>query len=268
MTGSQSYDDVPRIGELYDHVPAYARRDLAFYIDVARGAGGPVLELGCGTGRVLLPTARQGVEITGLDRSAAMLSRLREKLGAEPSDVRGRVTVVEADMRELGELDLGRKFKLVTIPFRGFQHQIGVDDQLAVLRGARTHLAPGGRLAFDVFNPHFKLMVTRTTEEHEDSPRTALPGGRWFRRNARVPSVDFLTQVSQVELIWYVTDQSGREQRHVQAFPMRWFMRTEVEHLLARAGFRIAEIYGDVDRSPLVPDSPEMIFVAEPSSTP
>lgn len=263
MTGSQSYDDVPGIGELYDHVPVYVQRDLSFYIDAARGAGGPVLELGCGTGRVLLPTAREGVQITGLDRSAGMLSRLREKLAAEPRDVRERVTVVEGDMREL---DLGRRFKLVTIPFRGIQHQISIDDQLAVLRGVRSHLAPGGRLVFDVFNPHFALMVNRDTEEHEDSPRTELPGGRSFRRNARVPSVDFLNQVSQVELIWYVTDPSAREQRYVQSFPMRWFMRSELEHLLARTGFRVIATYGDVDKSPITATSPEMIFVAEASS--
>ena len=266
MTGSQSYDDVEDIGELYDHVKAYVERtqDVAFYIDVARAAGGPVLELGCGTGRVLLPTAREGVEITGLDRSAGMLARLRDKLALEPRDVRERVAIVEADMREL---DLGRRFKLVTIPFRGIQHQITVDDQLAVLHGIRKHLAPGGRLAFDVFNPNFALMVKRGPEEHEDSAPAELPDGRRFRRNARVPSVDFLNQVSQVELIWYVTDQAGREARHVQAFPMRWFMRSEVEHLLARAGFRVAAMYGGMDMSPLAADSPEMIFVAEPSST-
>lgn len=92
---------------------------VKFYVDLARQAGGPVLEMGCGTGRVLLPTARVGVPITGMELSPDMLGVLRRSLEAEPAEVRGRVTLVEGDARRT---DAGKRFSLVTAPFRVAQH--------------------------------------------------------------------------------------------------------------------------------------------------
>jgi SAM-dependent methyltransferase len=257
------YYSVPGIGELYDHIRLYgARADVPFYIEAAKRSGGPVLELACGTGRVLLPTAQAGVAITGLDRSSEMLARCREKLAAEPADVRGRVGLVEGDMRSF---DLGRSFSLVTVPFRGFQHLVTIDDQLACLSSVRRHLAPGGRLIFDLFNPHFKYLVADRTEEKEDTPSTRLPDGRSLRRTSRVTFVDFIAQTSDVELIWYVADAAGREERRVQPFQMRWFMRAEIEHLLERAGLRVVDIVGGFDMHPLTNESPEIVVIAQAS---
>lgn len=264
MTGSQSYDDIEGIGELYDHVRLYGQRqDVPFYIEEARRSGGPVLELGCGTGRVLIPTARAGFEITGLDRAGGMLARLRENLAREPMEVRDRITLVEGDMRDF---ELGHQFALVTIPFRGFQHQVGIADQLACLESIRRHLAPGGRLVFDLFNPHFKYLVADRSDEKEDTPWTPMPGGRMLRRTSRVTAVDFIAQTSSVEIIWYVKDASGHEDRRVQSFAMRWFLRAEVEHLLARAGYRVVEIAGDLAHGPLTNEALEIVVVAEPGS--
>ena len=257
------YYSVPGIGELYDHIRFYgARKDVEFYVARAREAGGPVLEMACGTGRVLLPTARAGIPITGLDRSSDMLSRCRAKLADESAEVRSRVELVEGDMRDF---DLEHAFSLVTIPFRGFQHLTSIADQLACLSSARKHIAPGGRLVFDLFNPHFKYLVADRTEEKEDTPSTPMPDGRSLRRTSRVLSVDFIAQTSSVELIWYVTDASGREERNVQPFEMRWFLAAEVEHLLARAGFRV-QLVGDFDMSPLTNESPEIIVIAQAAS--
>ena len=106
MARESHYDAVTSIAEFYDSTLVYLeRKDVEFYVAEARAAGGPVLELGCGTGRVLLPAARAGVEITGLDASANMLERCRAKLAAEPEAVRGRATLVRGD---LADFDLGR----------------------------------------------------------------------------------------------------------------------------------------------------------------
>ena len=110
----------------------------AFLWNAAREAGGEVLELGCGTGRVLIPTARSGVEITGLDLSPDMLKVCRKKLEAEPEEVRARVRLVEADMRQF---ELSRTFRLVTLPFRPFQHLTTVEAQLAC---SGQHPTPSG----------------------------------------------------------------------------------------------------------------------------
>ncbi len=117
--------------DLYDFVVEYQTRpDVSFFVDLARQARGPVLELGCGTGRVLIPAARAGVEITGVDLSPQMLAVCDRKLQDESQPVRSRVRLVESDMQRF---ELSQKFALVTIPFRPFQHLIEVDDQLACL---------------------------------------------------------------------------------------------------------------------------------------
>jgi len=248
------YDPVPDFGAMYDAMPAYALRgDAAFYVDEAVRVGGPVLELGCGTGRILLPVARAGVAIAGLDASPAMLARCREKLAAEPDAVRARVSLHQGDVRDFS---LGTTFGLVTAPFRIVQHLTTIDDQLRCLACVARHLAPRGRFVFDVFNPSFAALLADRTEEHEDAT-TTLADGRAMRRTFRIPRARLIDQVNETELIYYVDGA-----RHVQAFDMRWYLRAELEHLLARAGFDVEVIHGDFDRSPLADASPEMIVCA------
>jgi SAM-dependent methyltransferase len=253
---ASSYDAIPDFGLLYDSVPLYAeRRDIAFYVEEARAAGGSVLELGCGTGRILLPLARAGRDIVGLDSSAQMLSRCRQKLAAEPAAVQGRVTLHQADIHDF---DLGATYALIIAPFRVVQHLITVDDQLRFLAAVARHLAPHGRLVFDVFNPHFDKLVSADGVEREDTPEQRLSDGRTLRRTYRIAKVRWVDQVSEAELIYYVDGT-----RHVQAFEMRWYLPAELRHLLIRAGFRVREMFGDFARGPLVDGAPEQVVVAE-----
>jgi SAM-dependent methyltransferase len=257
----RGYDDVESLGELYDHIPLYqARSDVEFYADEALDTDGKVLELGCGTGRVLIPIARRGKQITGVDNSARMLARCRERLTAEPSDVRAKAKLVQADMRKL---DLKERFSIALIPFRPFQHLIAVSDQMAALVRIHHHLEPGGRLVFDVFNPNFRYLVSDMSGEREDTPEAQLPDRRSFRRTGRVAAVHIVEQYSEVELIYYVRGADGSEQRLVHGFLMRWYWRYELEHLLARCGFKVKAVFGDYNRSPLTDQSAEMIFIAE-----
>src|SRR5262249_42907932 len=130
----------------YDGAYALLRRDsgdIEFYRSLARETGGPVLELGCGSGRVLLPVASDGLACTGLDASHEMLESLRLK--QPPANVR----LVEGRMEAF---EFGReRFALIYSAFRAFQHLLGVSEQLACLAGVRRHLAPRGLFAFDVF---------------------------------------------------------------------------------------------------------------------
>lgn len=256
------YEAFPDLPIVYDNVPAYInRRDVAFYVDEAHDESGSVLEVGCGTGRILLPIARAGQTIAGLDASPQMLQRCEAKVREEANAVRGRVSLHEGDARTF---DLGRHFDLVIAPFRVVQHLTTIDDQLGFLDSVARHLAPGGRLAFDVFNPNFIALAAADGTEHEDTPETSLPDGRSFRRAGRVSRVRWIDQVSEIELIYYISSDSGKKvQRHVQSFDMRWFLRAELVHLLARAGFGVRSIYGDFDRSPLSDKSPEQIVCAE-----
>jgi SAM-dependent methyltransferase len=238
------------VAEFYDHVGPYRERpDVGFYVGAAVASGGPVLELGCGTGRVLIPTARAGVPIVGLDLSPHMLRVARERLAQEPDVVRARAELVEGDLRNFR---LGRRFALATIPFRPFQHLVAVEEQLACLAAVHQHLEPGGQLVFDVFNPRLESLVADDIgQEYGDEPAFVMPDGRRVVRRFRTASRDLFQQLLQVELIYCVTHPDGREERLVHAFPMRYLFRYEVEHLLARAGFEVEVMYADYDQSPL-----------------
>ena len=252
---ASSYDAIPDFGLLYDSVPLYAaRQDVGFYVEEAKTAPGRVLEVGCGTGRILLPIARAGGSITGLDGSRQMLERCRANLAAEPAAVQERVSLVLNDMRTF---DLGATYSLIIAPFRVAQHLTTIDDQLRFLATVARHLAPLGRLIFDVFNPRFDMLVSANGVEREDTPEQRLPDGRTFRRSYRIARVRWVDQVSESELIYYV---GGT--RYVQAFEMRWYLGAELRHLLARAGFRVRDMYGDFQRGPVVEGCPELVVVA------
>jgi SAM-dependent methyltransferase len=259
---TSSYDAIPDFALLYDSVPLYAaRQDIGFYVQEAAAVRGPVLELGCGTGRILLPLARAGCTVVGLDNSRQMLARCRAKLAAEPAPVRSRVTLHEHDV---GDFDLGARYPLIIAPFRILQHLPQVDDQLRFLAAVVRHLAQGeGRFIFDVFNPTFAKLVGADGHEREDTPEQLLPDGRSFRRTARVARVRWVDQVTETELIYYVSARPGAPpERFVQAFEMRWYLQAELQHLLARAGFRVRAVYGDFARGPLADGSPEQVVCA------
>jgi len=255
-----NYDSFEDIGLLYDHVGVYnARADIGFYVDEARRTDGKILEIASGTGRVLIPIARAGKEITGVDLSRKMIERCSERVATEPDDVRARITLVEGDMRDFSVED---RFALAIIPFRPMQHLMTIEDQLSCLDAIRRHLVPGGRLIFDVFNPDLARIGSPLAGEMNDTPETPLPDGSSFRRSARMVAVHRTDQVNDVELIYYLTFPDGTTARRVHAFGMRWYMRPELEHLVARAGFTLDTIYGNFDRSILTDASPEMIVVA------
>jgi SAM-dependent methyltransferase len=250
------------VSEYYDYVPPVAgRQDLDFYREVARETGGPILELGCGTGRIVLPLAEEGHRIVGLDLSEAMLERARAKLAGKAAEVQARVRLVRGDMTGF---ELAGKFRLVTIPFRPFQHLAEVAQQRGCLDAAFQHLEPGGWLVMDFFHTDPRRMFDPYfTEERYSHPEVALPDGRGVLLSERTTAFHRATQTNDVELIYTITQRDGRRERFVFAFTVRYFFRYEVEHLLARAGFRVTATYGNFDRSPLGDDSPEMIFVAK-----
>jgi SAM-dependent methyltransferase len=262
MTSAGGYEEYAFIADLYDQVPLYRDRpDVSFLVEAATKAGGPVLEIGCGTGRVLIPTARAGVDIVGLDLSPHMLAECRQRLRGEPEEVQSRVRLVQADMRMF---DLGRAVTLVTVPFRPFQHLLTVEDQLSCLESIYRHLVDDGTLILDVFNPSLDALVNRPVgEELAAEPEFSMPDGRRVIRRHKTVAHDRFNQVNDFELVYYVTHPDGREERLVHAFRMRYIFRFEAEHLLARAGFTIEHLYADYDRRAYGSTYPgDLVFVA------
>jgi len=235
----------------YESLAQLDGRDIAFYRDLAREGGGPVLELGCGTGRVLLEIAADGFPCTGLDASQHMLARLRAK-SRYPN-----LRLVRAAMQDFELPD--ERFGLIYSAFRAFQHLYTVEDQLACLLCVRRQLAPGGRLAFDVFAPRLARMAQ--LEEPEAADLRFTLEGEEVVRYATVTR-DPAAQILKVRFR-YERSSDGRVVGNEHAsFAMRWFWRFELEHLLARAGFGLIEIHGDFDRSPVSADTPAFVVVA------
>jgi len=249
------------IADYYDSSPIVIQRthDVAFYCNAARKYGDPVLELGCGTGRITLAIAEAGYRVVGLDISEKMLERAVEKRAALRREARERVHLVQGDMTEF---DLGEKFRTIVIPFRPFQHLLETEKQMACLNGARTHLSPGGHLIVDFFQTDPERMHDSMFEREALLTEYDLPGGRHVALSERVATFHRGLQRNDVEMIFRVTHADGKQERLVMAWTLRYFFRYEVEHLLARCGFRLEAVYGDFDSSPLGDTSPEMIFVA------
>ncbi len=232
--------------------------DVKFYAGLAADCGGPVLEMGCGTGRVLLPTARAGVTIHGLEISPDMLAVLRERLRQEPAEVRQRVSWTEGDLRSA---EVSGRFALVTAPFRVAQILIERQDQRAWLRNVRRHLASGGALCFDVFQPDYRLLAApRGPEPELDRPDPAT-GGRIHRRFRTVPRPE--TQTLEVEIQWIHEDPAGRVTSESSGqFQLRWFTRGELENLLELEGFRITDYWGSFRGEPFGEGATDQIIRA------
>jgi SAM-dependent methyltransferase len=262
MSESGGYDDHPCIAEYYDHVVPYQNRsDISFYIDAAAESGSPVLELGCGTGRVMIPIARSGIEIVGIDSSSHMLEVCHKRLASESKEVQNRIELVQADMRSFS---LNQTFTLITTPFRSFQHLLTANDQISCIETAYRHLKEGGRLILDVFNPWLEFLTReRLDEEFGEEPPFVMTDGREVIRKHRNTEIDRFNQIVYAELIYYVSYPDGREDRLVHSFPMRYLFRYEAQHLLERGGFECEDLYADYNRSPFGTKYPgELIFVA------
>lgn len=249
------------IADYYDNSPMVTQRtaDVAFYSAVAKQYGEPVLELGCGTGRITLAIAQAGYRVVGLDISQRMLQRAEAKRAAAPPEVRDRIRLACGDMTRF---ELDSQFRCIVIPFRPFQHLVDVKEQVRCLQCVRKHLARDGRLIVDFFQTDPERMHDPRFLNESKLTEYDLPDGRHVVLSERVAAFRRGVQQNDVEMIFHVTHPGGKQERLVMAWTLRYFFRYEVEHLLARCGFRIEAVYGNFDSSPLTDCSPEMIFIA------
>lgn len=250
------------IADYYDESPIVRGRtqDVAFYREAVREFGDPVLELGCGTGRITMALAQMGKRVTGLDLSERMLERAARKRSMLHTEERERVHLVQGDM---AKFDLSEKFRLIIIPFRPFQHLLEVKQQMACLDCVRKHLMAGGRLILDVFQTDAERMHDPVHMRETPVVEYKTSDGRQVRITERVAAFHRAKQINDVEMIFAIEHPGGKKERLVFAWPLRYFFRYEVEHLLARCGLRVKALYGNFDRTPLEDSSPEMIYVAQ-----
>ena len=233
--------------------------DLPFYVDLAKQIGGPILEMGCGTGRVLLPIARMGIEIHGLDNAPTMLGILRERIQNEPEQVRSQIALHQGDMRQFrGQ----KKYALVTIPFRPMQHMYTLEDQVAALKTGAFHLDDNGILALDVFFPKFQLMDVGIGEEmlELEWPARSHPG-RIVRRYFKKDAVDKIHQVFSATFIFRTYHNETLVSEETERIKLSYYAYPQLKALFRLAGLEAVEEYGSFSKTPLDNTAKEMIFL-------
>jgi SAM-dependent methyltransferase len=248
-------DSYASIARFYDLENAEFTEDLPFWADLARERGGPALELGCGTGRVLLHLAREGFDATGVDSSPAMLALARRRLALQKS-LAGRITLVDEDFIRLR---LGKVFPLILLPYNTFAHMTETADAVAALETVSAHLSPGGKAAIALPNP---IPIYGTAPE-------GLVLERIFRDEARRITVqqfsslrvDRAAQLGYITWIYDEIDPSGSVTRTPIEMTLRYFFPNELGCLFERAGLRLTHVWGDYGRSPFTEDSPALIAV-------
>jgi SAM-dependent methyltransferase len=261
-SGGDSEDPYAELPELYDLEHAGYSDDIDLYLRLAEVVGDPILELGCGTGRVLAPLAAAGHRITGVDRSRPMLDRARSTLQMQESDstLWRRVTLFEGSMTE-AERAPGGPFGLVIVSLNGLMHVSDMAEQRAALVSARKALDPRGMLVIDVLNPTPELLATFDGRvQHEGSWRKS-DGTVIDRFSARTH--DSAQQRIDTELWYDLTDPEGHIRRVRSGFPMRYLTASELALLLEVSGFVEWKLYGSYDLDPIDDRSDRLIVTAE-----
>ena len=260
---TEAHPGDPNGSDLFDAFARFYDEDYRAYDDdveaivhLAQEMDGPVLELGCGTGRLLLPLAAAGHTVTGVDVSPALLAQAHTKLAAAPGG--DEVTLVEADMRRLALPQ--RNFAFAFCTSNTLMHLTTPEDQLAALTAAANHLRPGGLLLIDLFHPDIpRLIEVHGVQELAD--RWTRPDGtqvvKWSVR-----TVDLAEQLQDTLFIYEETAPDGGLRRTLCPFTLRYVWRNEAELMLRLAGLQVETVWGDFEGTPYSNQSDHLILLA------
>jgi len=251
---SRSRNPFDRFARLYDWEHDRYLADVDVQLAFAARFGGPVLELACGTGRLLAPLARAGFSVTGVDSSPAMLERARQRLEAGGLQAQ----LVEQRMEAL---QLDGRFPTIILGLDSFGLLVTRDDQLGALRAARQHATHAGRLILDLANGNLRGASEPPEELVHDltlpDPESGRPITKFILRRPKPAE-----QLDELTFFYDEQDERGYLKRSMVELRLRWFTRFELELLLEAAGWHIEELYGGYDLAEFGPESERLLIVA------
>lgn len=242
-----------RFARFYDADYRHYTDDFDAIVELAGDCGDPILELGCGTGRVLVPLVAAGHTVTGIDISPALLASAHQKLHDS------RCTLVEADLRTF---DLPSKdFAFAFCTSNTLMHLPTQADQLTVLRNAHRHLATDSLLLIDLFNPDLsRLLAINGLQELADQWEDATTGAHVLKWSVR--TIDWAEQIQETLFIYEEGFPNGSVKRTFCPFTLRFLWQSEAVLLLEKAGFHVEGVWGDFDGSPYEMSSEHLILLA------
>jgi SAM-dependent methyltransferase len=248
-------NDYDQFARLYDLEHKGFLEDIELYRNFALRCDGPVLELGCGSGRVCLALAQAGFEMTGVDSSPAMLALARAHAAA--AGLQSRVRLQQNDVRTLA---FEEQFALAIFPLNGFLHLLTLPDQLAALQSVYRALMPGGFLIVDLPNPH--TVFTPQTDAQFLLRRCFQSSDGGAVASFTSAQTDMAEQCQHLTLVYDEVDDEGIVRRTTAETDLRFVYQHEMALLLDRAGFAVDAVYGTYGLDPYEADSGLMLFVA------
>lgn len=248
------------VARFYDAETGDKTDDLRMYSRLAAQYKGGILDVGCGTGRVLIHLAQAGCQVHGIDSAAAMLARLAHKLERMPH-LQENISYVHADVLHYA---CEREFALILLSYNALMHFQEQEIQIALLRQLRGWLADEGRLVIDLPNAGDvfasqdtdSLILERAFLEPESGHQVMLQS---------VSCLDRAAQVLHVDWIYDEMDGDGRVKRIIAPHRLRYFFQPELALLLRLCGFAVDAVYGDTDGAPFEDGCERMIVLARPA---
>jgi len=236
-------------GEQYDRRVLF-KDDIPFWLNQARKYGDPILELGCGTGRVAIPLAKAGYMVTGIDLSDSMLAKALKNAEAESV----RIEWIKGDIRDF---NLDKRFQLIIFPFNTICHLYTLDDLEACFSCVRKHLNSDGRFIVSLFNPRLDILMRDPSKRYPHAEyegpdgKVVVTESNWYDR---------ANQINRIKLFYRFPN---REEEVIEELDMRIYFPKELDALLKYNGFEIEAKYGDYDESPFAADSPLQLVVCK-----
>ncbi|MFP4499241.1 MAG: class I SAM-dependent methyltransferase [Vulcanimicrobiota bacterium] len=236
--------------DYYDYFSVGLPGEKDFYVELAKNTRGEILELGCGTGRILIDIAKEGINITGLDISPEMLEKAWKKVKKLTQEMQKNIELIQGSMENFS---LGKKFDLIIIPYRAFLHLLTSQQQKSALERIYNHLRPEGKLVLNFFDPCLETIASHLDKEEPSMEKITdfvLPSGN---------NVDVLChrvyypgdQILVEDRVFEESDSMGEVvKKGKSVLKLRWIYRFEMEYLLELCGFSIENLYGDFHKNP------------------
>jgi len=242
-------------GEQYDIQYQGYKEDLKFYLSEIKKAES-TLEIGCGTGRIMLPALKRGYKIEGLDGSKSMLKKIKEKAQEQKLEAK----TYFADMKDF---KLNKKYDLIIVPFRAFLHLLNIANQKKALLNFHKHLKKNGRLILNFFNPDYKRMALKNGQKEFHS----IVKDPVTKNKVKIYAINHYYPSKQILSTKFIHEEVDKQNlllnKKEYNFKLKYIFRFEFEHLLALMNFTPLKLYGNFKREKFTDKSREMVWIAK-----